>query len=237
MENFTEVLARLVGEPMKAFVDNFIRYLPNLMAALFVFVTGIITAGLLKVVVGYVLRLVRFDRYAERSGMKNILSHFCSRQPLSLILAKIAGVFWVVLLSIIAISCLQIPATNVLLENTLLFLPNVLMAFLIVVIGYFSGKYVEQAALISAVNASIKPAQLLSRGAWLGVMMLTVSLAMEQLGIGKGTIAISFNIILAGVVFAFALAFGLGGKEHAREYLEKKVSGNEWVDKSDIDHI
>jgi hypothetical protein len=67
------------------------------------------------------------------------------------------------------------------------------------------------------------------------VILLALTMALEQLGIGKETIVIAFAIILGGVVLALAIAFGLGGRDIAKEYLEKKIKGEE--NKDDIHHL
>jgi hypothetical protein len=60
-------------------------------------------------------------------------------------------------------------------------------------------------------------------------------MALEQLGIGRGTIVIAFAVMFGGVVLALALAFGLGGKDIAKEYIEKKIKGEE--KKDNIEHL
>jgi hypothetical protein len=63
-------------------------------------------------------------------------------------------------------------------------------------------------------------------------------MALEQLGIGRETIVIAFAIIFGGIVLAFALAFGLGGRDAAKEYLEKKIKGDRGEDEKDeISHL
>jgi hypothetical protein len=61
-------------------------------------------------------------------------------------------------------------------------------------------------------------------------------MALEQLGIGKETVLLTFAILYGGVVFALALAFGIGGQETAREYLEKRLKG-EGNDEDEIQHL
>lgn len=60
-------------------------------------------------------------------------------------------------------------------------------------------------------------------------------MALEQLGIGRETIIISFSIIFGGIVLALAIAFGLGGRDIAKEYIEKKIKGDE--KKDEISHL
>jgi hypothetical protein len=85
------------------------------------------------------------------------------------------------------------------------------------------------------VNAGIKLSGLIGKIVKLSVFLLALTMALEQLGIGRGTIVIAFSIILGGVVIALAIAFGLGGKDIAREYLEKKIRCEE--KKDDISHL
>ncbi|MEW6215921.1 MAG: hypothetical protein AB1478_12085, partial [Nitrospirota bacterium] len=65
--------------------------------------------------------------------------------------------------------------------------------------------------------------------------LLALTMALEQLGIGRGTIVIAFAIIFGGVVLALAIAFGLGGRDIAKEYIERKIKGEERKD--DISHL
>jgi hypothetical protein len=67
------------------------------------------------------------------------------------------------------------------------------------------------------------------------VFVLAATMALEQLGIGRDTVIITFSLIFGGIVLAMAIAFGLGGKDIAREYLEKKVKGEE--KKDEISHL
>jgi hypothetical protein len=69
----------------------------------------------------------------------------------------------------------------------------------------------------------------------LTILLLAVTMALEQLGIGRGTIIISFAIIFGGIVLALAIAFGLGGRDIAKEYIEKKIKGDE--KKDEISHL
>ncbi|UCG78309.1 MAG: hypothetical protein JSV21_00265, partial [Nitrospirota bacterium] len=75
----------------------------------------------------------------------------------------------------------------------------------------------------------------------LGVFLLSITMAMEQLGIGKATITMAFGVMFGGVVLALAIAFGLGGKELAQQYLEKYLEGKAEEPKAeehdDISHI
>jgi len=85
------------------------------------------------------------------------------------------------------------------------------------------------------VNAGVKSSGLIGKFTRFAVFLLAATMALEQLGVGKDTVVAAFIIIFGGLVLAAAIAIGLGGKDIAREYLEKRIKGGE--DKDDINHI
>ena len=135
---------------------------------------------------------------------------------------------------IISLSSLNVPAIERLLERFFLYLPDLFVAVIILLIGYVLGNFFCRAALIASVNAGIRFSGLVGKLVKFTVFILSATMALEQLGIGKGTIIIAFAIIFGGVVFALCIAFGLSKRDIAKEYLEKKVKGEE---KDEIEHI
>jgi hypothetical protein len=123
---------------------------------------------------------------------------------------------------IIALGALQVPQVEQLLGKFFVYVPNILVAVVIVFIGYMLSNFLGRAILIACVNAGIKASGLISKLARIAVLILTASMALEQLGIGSETIISAFTIIFGGIVLTLALAFGLGARDLAREYLESK---------------
>ena len=128
------------------------------------------------------------------------------------------------------------PAIEQILERFFLYLPNIFVAVIILFFGYLLSNFLGRAALIAAVNAGWKVSGLVGRLVKLTVFLLAVTMALEQLDIGRGTIVIAFAIIFGGIVLALAIAFGLGGRDIAKEYLEKKIKGEE-EKKDEISHL
>jgi len=128
-----------------------------------------------------------------------------------------------------------VPAIGQILERFLLYLPNVFVAAVILFSGYFLSNFLGRATLIASVNAGFKASGLIGKFVRLTVFLLAITMALEQLGIARGTIIISFAIIFGGAVLALAIAFGLGGRDIAKEYLEKKIKGEE--KKDEIEHL
>src|SRR5262249_60783528 len=100
------------------------------------------------------------------------------------------------------------------------FLPRLLSALLILVVGWLAANFLGQAMLIAAVNAGIHQARLLARATRSVVLLFTVATALVEVGIGRDMVLIAFGVLFGGLVLALALAFGLGGRHLAREILE-----------------
>jgi hypothetical protein len=81
-----------------------------------------------------------------------------------------------------------------------------------------------QGVLIAAVNAGIPPARLIASLSRWGIQVFALAMALEELGIAASVVVVGFGITFGGVVFATCLAFGLGAKDLAKEYLERTLS-------------
>jgi hypothetical protein len=157
------------------------------------------------------------------------------KEPVSLILSRFMSFLVIFSFSIVALDTLNMPAIETILEKFILYLPNVLVSVLILFFGYLLSNFLGRAALIASVNAGLKISGLIGRSVKLTLFLLAVTMALEQLGIGRETIVIAFAIVFGGVILALSLAFGLGGRDIAKEYLEKKIRGEEGKD--DINHL
>ncbi len=181
------------------------------------------------------LRIINIDKLCERYSVTQTLQKGGIKDAPS----KFTGrfIYWIVLLIfvVMSINALNIPAIENLLSRFLLYLPSIFVAAAIIIFGYLLSNFLGRAALIASVNAGIKISGLIGRLVKLTVFLLSITMALEQLGIGRGTIIATFIIVFGGIVLALAIAFGLGGKDIAKEYLEKKIKGEE--EKDEIQHL
>jgi hypothetical protein len=232
MNNF---LQKIIIEPFDKLWERLLQFLPDLLTSALILITGIILALILKAIFSSFFRAVKLDKLSERSGMGEMLLKGGLKEPLSLIVAKFIG--WLTVLSFLVLSlgALNVPAVDLILERFMLYLPNVFVAAFILFLGYLLGNFLGRAALIAAVNAGSRVSGAIGRMVKLTVILLALTMALEQLGIGKETIVIAFAVVFGGVVLALSLAFGLGGKDIAKEYIEKKIKGGE--KKDGISHL
>lgn len=229
------IIDRIIIEPLNTFFKRLINFLPSLLGAIFIFTAGVALGFVVRFFLLRILRALGLDRFAERIGMIGSFRRAGIREQPSFLLANLF--FWIIIIlsSILALRALNISVLDRMLERFVFYLPNVFVAAIILVFGYLLANFIGRAVLIGAVNAGLRVAGLTARLAKLAVFILAVSMALEQLGIGKGTITVAFAILFGGSVLSLAIAFGLGGKDIAKDYLESKLKGRS--KDSEIDHL
>lgn len=228
------ILQKVIIEPFERFWDKVLQFLPNFLASILILIVGIIFGIILKGLFLRLFKAISLDKFSEKSGVVELLRKSGIKDSVSVLISKIIGWITIIIFAIISMRALDLPVVERLFERFLLYLPNVFVAALILLFGYLLGNFFGRAVLIASVNAGIKFSGLIGKFVKFTVFILSATMALEQLGIGRGTIIIAFAIIFGGVVLAFAIAFGLGGRDIAKEYLEKKLKGEE---RDDIEHL
>lgn len=222
-------------EPLKEFYRNVLDFLPSLLASLLILVLGILIAVALKKIFTKLFRAISLDKLSEKFGISDIFQKWGIKESISSLFLRVIG--WLIIFTflIISLRTLNVPTIERFLGELFLYLPNVFIAILILFIGYILSNFLGQTALIASVNAGLKISGVIGKFVKFTVFALAVTMALEQLGIGKETVLIAFTIVFGGIVLAFAIAFGIGGKDAAKEYLDKRLKGEE--EKNDIQHL
>lgn len=216
----------LWGEAMlEAFRDMMRRvalFLPKLLALLSFILLGVIVGLAIKAVLQRLLKALRIDVLSERWGLQAALTKAGCKQPLSQVVGRLA--FWTVfvLFVFMGVDALDLPATAGLMGQLLGFLPSVIAAGLLLLVGVLLGNFFAEAALIATVNAQIQEARLIANLVRWGIFLFTAAMVLTQLGIAKEIVVAAFSILFGGVVLALSIAVGLGGRNIARDILERR---------------
>lgn len=228
---------RILIQPLGEVVQKVVAFLPSLLTGIVVFAVGLVLAWLVKLLVVRIIKLLKLDAAFARSGITEALQKMAVKDTP----AKLVGrmFFWLVALIffVLALSVMRVPVIDQLLERFLLYLPNIFVALIILTIGWLLGNFLGRAALIVSVNAGVKLSSQLSRGVKGIILLFAFVMAFEQLGIGRSTVIAAFTILFGGGVLALALAFGLGGKELARTFLEKRFKKTGDADRDSLKHL
>ena len=119
--------------------------------------------------------------------------------------------------------------TSQLARSIVAYIPNLLGAALVLLVGTVVARFLARSVLIGAVNLNLHYARLLSLGVKWMVVVLTVAMALEHLRIAPGIVKLAFGILFGGIVVTLALAVGLGSKDLVTKSLERdaqKASGD-----------
>ena len=206
-ESFTNVLDKIIG------------FLPEVIGALLILIIGYFVAKLIARIVRKALHKVRFDRAMHTSAAGNVIARVVESP------AKFVSqvVFWLLYLGVIslAISALNSQVLNDLLASIYSYVPRVIAAILIFLVA--STISAGTAKFVQRVMGRTATAKLIAAVVPAIVMSLAVFMILNQLGIATDIVNILFTAIVGAVALGLALAFGLGGREVARELLEQAV--------------
>jgi hypothetical protein len=205
------------------FLNRVITFLPNVLAMFTILLGGLLLAWIVKKLISLFLKTIRFDRVGEHWGLSLLLA----KGGIDASPSSLAGrfVFWLIVLItlILAIHSLELTATQTLVAQFFMYLPNLLAALLILIVGYLVALFLSQAVLIAAVNAQMDSARALSKIVQWFIMILILTMALYHMGVAEKVLIAAFSILLGGTVLALAIAFGWGGKEIARDSLERWI--------------
>jgi hypothetical protein len=208
-------------EPVRAFLVQIGGFLPKLALAIGVLIAGWLLAKVAMFAIVKGLRAINFNVLTERAGLDGFLNRGGIQTDTTGILGLL--VYWLVILAALIIGFNSMGLTYItgLLGQVVLFVPKVIVALLILAFGAYFARFIGNAVITYCRNVSIQDADVLGKLAQYAMMTFVVLIALDQVNVGGDIVRQSFLIILAGVVFAFALAFGLGGKAAAAELIER----------------
>ena len=208
-------------EPLRAFLVQVGAFLPRLGVALLLALAGWLVAKALRFATVKALRALNFHVLTERAGVDAFLQQGGTERDTTDLVGWL--VYGLVLLGalIVAFNGLGLTQVTELLGRVLLFLPKVLVALLVLVFGLYFARFVGQSVLAWCRSMGIGDAEVLSRIAQYAIVTFVLLIAIDHVDIGGGLVQQTFLILLTGIVFALALAFGLGGREQAAALLER----------------
>jgi len=218
----------IVSELTQAAQDlarGFAHYLPRLIVMLILAFVGWLIAYVVKVILRSILRLIKFDRLSESAGASQLLAK-AALPSATEVLSRF--VFWVTWLGFIllGVSVLGILGLQEQISRFFLFLPRLFVAILILLFGMLAAGFSARAALLAAVNANVPSPRLLSLAVRSMIMVFVLSVVFEELGLAEQTMVVAFGIAFGALMLGLAIAFGIGGRDLARRFLEAKFVHN-----------
>jgi hypothetical protein len=208
-------------EPLRLFLAQASQFLPKLAVAILILVAGWLLAKLLRLALRKALKAVNFHVLTERAGIDGFMRQGGITSGADGLLAGL--VYWLAILAalMIAFNVLDLANVTQMIGQVALFVPRIIVAVLIFVFGAYFARFIDHTITAYGSNMALADAAILGRLARYAIMVLVVLIALEQVQIVSELLRQSFLIILAGVVLALSLAFGLGGRKWAENLLER----------------
>jgi hypothetical protein len=216
-----DMIVSELSQAMHEMARGFAHFLPRLIVMLILVFVGWVIAYVAKVLLRSILRLVKFDRLSDNAGASQLLNK-AALPSSSELLSRF--VFWVAWLGFIlmGVSVLGILGLQEQISRFFLFLPRVFVALFIMFFGLLAASFFSRAALLAAVNANVPSPKLLSISIRTVIIIFVVSVVFEELGVVEQTMLVAFGIAFGAMMLGLAIAFGLGGKDLARRFLETR---------------
>ena len=214
-------ITTVVTGAWNAFATKITAFLPELIGAIIIFVAGWIIARLVKLAVEKLLKLVRFDTATEKTGVQEFLKKGDITKTPSEIIGMLVYWFIMILVIIASLDALGLPIVSDLLNSIFLYIPNVVAAIIVLILGFLVGNLLSAVVRTAASNAGFKAADGMGKLALYAIVVFCVAIPLNQLDIGEDIVAAAFIIAFGAFALALALAFGLGGRDAAAEYLKR----------------
>jgi Mechanosensitive ion channel, conserved TM helix len=202
-------------------IHNAAEFVPRFVVMLIIVLIGWLIAALLRTILRSILRVTKFDKLSEDAGATQLLKK-AALPPTSELLSRF--VFWVAWLGfiLVGVSVLQIVGLEEHVARFFGFLPRLFAALFVFFFGLLAASFFSRATLLAAVNADLPSPRLISTTVRTLIIIFSLSVGFEELGIGENTVIVTFGIVFGALMLGLALAFGLGGRDLARQYLERR---------------
>ena len=207
-------------------LSNFLGFLPALIGAIVVLILGWIVSGVLAGLIEKALKAIGFERASQTAGIAGFIARSGSDWTASKVVAEI--VKWFIRLVAIqaAAQILGMGQISEIVNSILLFLPNVIVALAIIVLGAFIAKFVAGIVRGTVGEMGFGNADLIAGIARYAIIVFAVIAAVDQIGIAETVVNTLFIGAVAAVALAVGLAFGLGGQQTAAQMTQSwYVSG------------
>jgi hypothetical protein len=229
-----EMIVGELTQAMHELARGFAHFLPRFIVMVIIAFVGWLIAYLVKVVLRSILRLVRFDKLSENAGASQLLSK--AALPSATEMVSRFG-YWVAWLGFIllGVSVLGIFGLQEQVARFFFFLPRLVVAMFILFFGLLAASFFSRATLLAAVNANVPSPRLLSLSVRSIIIVFVLSIFFEELGIAEQTMLLAFGIAFGALMLGLAIAFGIGGKDLAQSFLERRMVRGKKLENNDDD--
>lgn len=201
--------------------QSFVAILPSLVGAVIVFVLGLFVARGLGNLVARALKKLYLDQAVDKAGLKNVLNKVGFTFEVSQALGLLVQWFLYIVALIAAADILGLRQISSFLEQVVLYVPNVIVAVVILIVGLIVSSFIHLLVKETATSAKLNSVDFLASVARWAILIFTFMAALVQLRVAPELIQILFTGLVLMISLAGGIAFGLGGKDRAKQLIDK----------------
>jgi hypothetical protein len=233
--NMWQRFQQIVDQAMTRITDNIANFLPGVVVLVIILTASLLLAMITRYVLLRALQGLDFDQRAKQFSLSMRVDWGWRTSP-SLIIARLTQWTILVLGLLIGLTALDAAIPSQFAQSVFGFLPHLLAALFILVLGVLVARFLGRTVLISAVNMQIQQARFLSLAVkWL-LLIIAGAMALDHIGIGRSILVLAFGILFGGIVLAMALAVGLGARDAVARALERQMETPERPEDK-LDHV
>lgn len=216
MNEFTQV-GQNIADSFIGIGNKFVYIIPDIIGALIVLLIGVFIAKLILKMIRQLFKAIKLETLSEKLSIDDKIKSAGINRSLSDMLGGL--IYWIILLIAIsaAAEILNIEVVSLFINKLISWLPAIFAGLAIMIVG------VMAAEALGNILENVKYGKTYKIVVRWFILIIALITALEQIGLDISFLTENIQIVVAGIALAFGLAFGLGGKEKAKDFLDKHL--------------
>lgn len=221
-------LAEILQNTFQTLIDQFIGFVPRLLGGLVILLIGILVARITALILRRVLERIGFDKIGERLNEVSIVKQLKTEIKLSHIVARVLYYFILLVFITAATETLGVDAITEMVSSLVNFIPKLIAAAIMLQVGVLLADALRAGVISVCESFKITSGRLLGTIVFTFFLIITVISALAQAGINTELLESSFNLIIGGIIFAFAVGYGIASRDVMANILSSFYSKNKY---------
>jgi hypothetical protein len=209
-------------DPLVVMITNVAHVLPTLVGSVVIFMVGILITKVVGDLVHRLFKEIHLDKIGDRFGITAFLKKGGIKTGLSDLIVSFIYLIFIVTVLIMTLESLGYTTVRELLSRLMGYVPQVVTASFVMVLGLVIAKFVSRIIYVVATSIGMPNPKTIERISRWAMMIYAVAIVFEELGLSYILEGTTFHILFGGLVLAYALAYGLGGRDIAAKHLASK---------------
>ncbi|MDD5120877.1 MAG: hypothetical protein PHR84_06175 [Candidatus Omnitrophica bacterium] len=210
-------------EPARAVLAQISQFVINALLVILILIIGWLLSKAVKTIVSKALKIIKINEIASRIELDRVLSKGGITYSLSDLIAVICYWLGILITFMVAVNAIGLTVAADLLNQVVLYIPNIIAALFILVLGMFTSTILKNIVQTAANNAGLIQGKILSQIVETIVIVFAIFVGLEQLKIGISITELTLAIILGSIGLALGLSFGLGCKDIAGKFVAELI--------------